>query len=110
MKFINIYYTASREEVLSMLSNNEAVNRNVRVDSSRGTHVITVKEKNKNRIKLNCKIVGGPSKDNGFIQGTALSAKLVEKDGVTNLRGVITTEPVYHLFFFIMIHFFYKII
>ncbi|MBE6645387.1 MAG: hypothetical protein E7612_08445 [Ruminococcaceae bacterium] len=103
MKFINIDYAAPREEVISMLLNNEAVNRNVRVDSSRGRHVITVEEKTKNRIKLKCKLVGGPSKDNGFVQGTTLNAKIVEKNGITKIRGVIVTEPVYHFFFFMMI-------
>ena len=103
MKFVNINFPASRDEVIAMITNNELVNKNVRVDDSRGKPFITVKEKNKKRIKLSCKLVGGPTRDNGFVQGTTLSAKLVEKNGVTNLRGIITTEPVYHFFFIIMI-------
>lgn len=103
MKFIKVEFAASREEVLSMLSNNERVNKNVRIDTSKGKPTIFVQEKSKNRIKISCKYIGGPTKDNGFVQGTTLSGKLVENDGVTKLRGIITTEPVYHFFFLIMV-------
>ena len=103
MKFVNIDFSASRDDVIAMITDNERVNKNVRLDESRGKPLITLKESGKNRIKLACKFVGGPSKDNGFVQGTTMSAKLVEKNGVTNLRGIITTEPVYHFFFIIMI-------
>ena len=103
MKFVNIDFKASRDEVLSMLRNNECVNRNVRIDTTRGNPTVIVQEKRNNRIRLSCRYVGGPTRDNGFVQGTALSGRLVEKDGVTKLRGVITTEPIYHSFFIIMI-------
>ena len=103
MKFVNIDFSASRPEVLSMIANNEIVNQRVRIDNSRGKPVITVNEKGKNRIKISCKLVGGPTKDNGFVQGTTLSGTLIEKNGVTKLRGVITTEPIYHFFFLVMI-------
>ena len=103
MKFINVEFAASRDQVISMLSNNERVNKNVRIDTSKGKPTIFVQEKSRNRIKISCKYVGGPTRDNGFIQGTTLTGKLIESDGVTRLRGVITTEPVYHFFFFIMV-------
>ena len=103
MKFVSIDYPASRNEVISMISNNELVNQKVRLDESRGRPRVTVSEKGKNRIKISCKYVGGPTRDNGFVQGTTLSGTLTEKDGVTKLRGIITTEPVYHFFFLVMI-------
>ena len=103
MKFVNISYSAPREDVMSMIANNERTNHNVRIDESRGKPMITVNEKGKNKIKISCKLVGGPSKDNGFVQGTSFSGTLVEKNGQTKLRGVITTEPIYHFFFFVMI-------
>lgn len=103
MKFVNVDFPASREEVISMISNNELVNQKVRLDESRGKPLITVIEKGKNRIKISCKYVGGPTRDNGFVQGTTLSGTLVEKDGITKLRGIITTEPVYHFFFLVMV-------
>ena len=103
MKFVNVDFPASREEVISMISNNELVNQKVRLDESRGKPLITVSEKGKNRIKISCKYVGGPTRDNGFVQGTTLSGTLVEKDGITKLRGIITTEPVYHFFFLVMV-------
>ncbi len=103
MKFINVDFQASRDEVLAMLRNNERVNHKVRIDTARGKPTVTVLEKNNNKIKLSCKYVGGPTRDNGFVQGTTLRGKLSEKDGVTKLCGVITTEPVYHFFFFVMV-------
>lgn len=103
MKFINIDFQASRDEVIAMLRNNERVNEKVRIDTARGKPTITVEEKSKNKVKLSCRYIGGPTRDNGFVQGTTLKGKLVEKGGVTTLRGVITTEPVYHFFFIIMV-------
>lgn len=103
MQFVNIDYPASRDEVLKMLSDNEKVNKNVRFDESRGKPVIRVLEKQNGRIKVSCERVGGPSRDNGFIQGTTLRGRLVEKNGVTKLRGVITTEPVYHMLFIALV-------
>ena len=57
-----------------------------------------VPEKGKGRIKITCEMIGGPTKDNGFLVGTYFSGRLVEKDGRTKLKGVITTAPIYHLF------------
>ena len=103
MQFINIEFPASRAEVVEMISDNERVNKNVRFDESRGKPVVKITEKAKGKIKISCQMIGGPTKDNGFIQGTTLKGKLVEKNGVTRLKGVITTEPVYHLAFLVLI-------
>lgn len=103
MQFVNIDFAASRDEVIELLSDNERVNRNVRFDESRGKPVIRVTEKAKGKVKLSCQMIGGPTKDNGFIQGTTLRGKLVEKNGVTRLKGIVTTEPVYHLAFLALI-------
>ena len=103
MKFVDIDFSASRQEVLDMIADNELVNQRVRIDNSRGKPTIFVSEKGKGRIKISCKLVGGPTKDNGFVLGTTLSGSLIEKNGVTKLRGVITTEPLYHFFFLVMI-------
>ena len=103
MQFVNIDFPSSRSEVLELLSDNERVNKNVRFDKSRGKPAVRIAEKGNGKIKISCQMVGGPTKDNGFIQGTALRGKLVEKNGVTKLKGVIMTEPVYHLAFIALI-------
>ena len=103
MQFVNIDFPASRSEVIKMLSDNERVNKNVRFDESRGIPSINILEKPNGKIKVGCKMIGGPTRDNGFIQGTTLRGKLVEKNGVTKLKGVITTEPIYHLVFIALI-------
>ena len=43
-------------------------------------------------------MIGGPTKDNGFLEGTYFIGKLTEKNGVSSLRGVILTAPIYHTF------------
>jgi hypothetical protein len=89
-----------------MIRNNERVNERVRIDESRGKPTIGIREKRGDRVSISCQYIGGPTRDNGFVQGTKLSGKLVEKDGVTTLRGIITTEPVYHALFILLIAFF----
>ena len=46
---------------------------------------------------MTCRFVGGENKDNGFIIGTVFLGKITEKNGVTRLRGVITTAPVFYI-------------
>ena len=103
MKFINVEFDAKRDEALQMLRNNERVNENVRFDESRGKPLMKIKEKNGDRISVTCEFIGGPSKDNGFLVGTYFSGKLTEKNGVTRLKGIILTAPIYHLFMIMLV-------
>ena len=103
MQFINIVYPASRDEVINMLSDNERVNKNVRFDESKGKPFVRILENPNGKIKISCQRVGGPTRDNGFIQGTTFKGRLVEKNGETRLKGVIITEPIYHLIFIALI-------
>ncbi len=96
MKFINIDFPLSRDEVLCLLRDNERVNRNVRFDESRGRPLMKIREKG-NSVKITCEMIGGPTKDNGFFIGTYFRGKLIERDGITKLCGVVTTAPIYHL-------------
>ena len=97
MKFIKKTVSASKEEVLNMLSDNERVNERVRFDEKDGTPHMTVKEK-KGRVIITCEMLGRPTKDNeyGYLVGTYFSGRITEKDGVTTLRGTILTAPIYH--------------
>ena len=98
MKFIKLETTAPREAVLAYLKSSEQVNRGVKFDERRGRPLIKVKDKEtSSRLSVTCEMIGGPSKDNGFIVGTFFVGKLTEKGGVTRLRGIILTAPIYHL-------------
>ena len=98
MKFIDITYDGSAEDVVKLISDNETVNADVKFDDSKGVPHMKIKRKDKGRIKITCEFVGGPTKDNGFLVGTYFSGKLTEADGKTRLKGIITTAPIYHLF------------
>lgn len=97
MKIINLDCPVSRDELISVIANSELVNDRVKFDEEKGRPRIHVKEKG-NRLKLKCEMIGGPTKDNGFLEGTYFLGKLTEKNGASHLRGVILTAPIYHTF------------
>ena len=95
MKFVRLSSTLPREELLSVIKNYELVNERIKFDEKLGKPVIKVKEKGEG-LRITCEFVGGGTKDNEFLVGTYFKGKLKEKNGVTTLRGVITTAPIYH--------------
>lgn len=105
MKFINLSSSVSREELLGCLRNYEVVNANVKFDEKHGRPAMKIKE-NGEKLKITCEMVGGPSKDNGFFVGTYFRGRLFERDGVTVLKGVVTTAPLYHLLLVLLFGFF----
>lgn len=96
MKFVNIETLRTKEELIALIRDNEKVNPNMRTDERRGKPVMKINEKG-NRIKIKCEMIGGASKDNGFLVGTYFSGKITEKKGRVRLKGVILTAPIYHL-------------
>ena len=96
MKFVNITTDTPREELLSLIKSCERVNSGVQFDEKIGIPKIKVKQKGE-RLHITCELLNRPSKDNGFLVGTYFAGKLRERDGVTTLRGVILTAPIYHL-------------
>lgn len=95
MKFINLTFPASRDEVLELIKNNDEVNHGVRFDS-RGKPLMKIKERKNGKIRITCEMLGRPTKDNGFLVGTYFSGKLTEKDGEARLKGYLVTAPIYH--------------
>ena len=95
MKIVKLESRASRSELLEVIRNSELVNDRVKFDENKGKPRIQVKD-NKDWLRIKCEMVGGPSKDNGFLEGTYFVGKLTEKDGISKLRGVILTAPIYH--------------
>ena len=96
MKLIKLESSATKEELLAMLSDNDRVNKNVRLDDKRGTPFMHVKESS-GKLKIKCEYIGGATKDNAFIDGTRFSGRITEKNGKTEIKGVITTALVFHL-------------
>jgi len=96
VKFIDITYDGGEDDVLRLLSDNDTVNKGVNFDESRGIPRMRIKRKEKGRFKMTCELVGGPTKDNGFLVGTYFIGRAVETYGKTRVKGVITTAPIYH--------------
>ncbi len=105
MKFINLTFPGTRDEVVKLLKNNEEVNAGVRFDE-RGKPLMKIKEKQNGKIRITCEMIGRPSKDNGFLVGTYLSGRLTEKNGQTQLKAYIATAPIYHLILIAMVVYF----
>ena len=101
MKFIKFETSSAKEELLSMLSDNDRVNKNVVFECKKGTPYMHVKESN-GRVKIKCEYVGGATKDNAFIDGTSFVGKISEKNGKTEIKGVITTALIFHIILAVM--------
>ena len=99
MNFINLKTSHSREEVLSVLKNNELVNRGVRFDPQKGVPKMKVKDK-ENSVRITCEMTMRPTRDNGFLIGTFFIGKIRSSDSGTTLKGMILTAPLYHLILF----------
>jgi hypothetical protein len=96
MKLVKIKTYAPKENLMDAFSNSEEVNARVKFDEKRGRPVIHTKEKSE-RLKMTCEMVGGPTKDNGFLVGCFFLGGIREKDGERVISGVIMTAPLYHL-------------
>jgi hypothetical protein len=97
MKLVKLECESPRDELLGVIANSELVNDRVKFDEGKGRPRIHLKI-NGDRIRIKCEMIGGPTKDNGFLEGTYFVGKLTEKNGVSSLRGVILTAPIYHTF------------
>ena len=95
MKFVKLESATSRDELLNVIRNSELVNDRVKFDENKGKPTVHVKDNGK-RVKIKCEMVGRPTKDNGFLEGTYFVGTLRESEGRTRLRGVILTAPIYH--------------
>ena len=95
MKFIKLESTVSRTQLLDIIGNSELVNSKVKFDENKGKPLIKMKEKD-GIIRIKCEMIGGPTRDNGFLEGTYFIGRLTEKNGVSSLCGIILTAPIYH--------------
>lgn len=95
MKFVRLRSTAGKEEILGAIRSSDKVNEHVKFDERRGKPQMRLKEK-KNTLFITCEMIGGPSKDNGFLVGTFFLGRLRERSGECRLSGIIMTAPLYH--------------
>ena len=95
MLFVNYDIHASREELVSSLLENDRIVEQEKYDASKGVPKMNIKQKG-DRVKITCSFTGGATKDNGFLEGTYFIGRLTESDGVSALRGIILTAPIYH--------------
>lgn len=106
MKFVNASAPVSKEKLFSVMSNDAFVNSGVRFDKYIPEMKVKQSAKNNGRLRITCRIKNSPTKDNGFIVGTYFSGKITEKNGISTVKGVITTAPIYHLVLFALVAFF----
>ncbi len=96
MKFINIKTDKSASALLSMIRDNARVNDGVKfADKKGGKPFMHVREK-EGKLRIKCEMMGRPTRDNGFLMGTAFYGRITEKDGAAAVKGVIVTSPIYH--------------
>lgn len=105
MKLVNYKITAQRDEVMSVIRDNTRVVEAEKYDTSRGKPRMHITEKGE-RVKIKCEMTERPTKDNGFLEGTYFIGKVKEREGVTSVKGVILTCPIYHTIFFLLFAFF----
>ena len=97
MKHINLRTSKSPEELLGAISDNNFVSDGIKFNDKGTRPHMHVKDKGNGKIKIKCEIMGGPSKDNGFLEGTYFKGSVREQDGKTTVKGIVITAPIYHL-------------
>ncbi len=101
MKFINHLFDCKREELIEILKDNKRVNERVIFDPRLGMPYIHYVEKG-DKVTLKCEYMDRPTKDNGFIYGTRFNGKITDEAEGCRIKGVITTEPIYHIIFAVL--------
>ena len=97
MTRVNISTAHSKGEVLSFIKDNNKVNDGVRFDDKYDRKPLMHISENNGKLKIRCEMIGGPTKDNGFLAGTVFRGKITEQDGVSTIKGLITTSVIYHI-------------
>lgn len=105
MKWISMTTVASAQEVAMLLADNNRMNERIRYEEGELRPRMHVRYRAP-RLRVRCEMTGGPTKDNGYLQSTFFWGTLREKGGKTHLRGVIVTEPIFHLLWLAMMIYF----
>ena len=105
MLFVNCDIHAPIDEVRCSLTENEKIVTDEKIDTSKGFPKIHITE-NGEKIKIKCEYTGRARKDNGFLEGTYFFGRFYEKNGVTFMKGIILTAPIYHTVLLLLFAFF----
>ncbi len=105
MKRIKFETRLTQDELAEALSDPRLVSGGFGIPEEKGRPVLHIKRKG-DRLKVKCELVGGVSRDNGFLEGTAMYARLKEKNGMTVFSGIIVTAPIYHTALLLLFLFF----
>ena len=97
MKLINLRSTKAPQELLRAISDNSFVSDGVKFNDKGTRPHMHVKDKGNGKIKIKCEIMGGPTKDNGFLEGTYFKGRIKEYEGGSKISGIIVTAPIFHL-------------
>ena len=104
MKIVNITTNLPKDKLLSLLRNNDFVNDGVKFDDKLGRPFMHVKEKKNSGLRIICELTGRATKDDSFfLLGTYFKGKIIETEGGTRLTGYITTAPIYHLVWAVLV-------
>lgn len=96
MKVIKLRSTREPEELFSAISDNDFVSDGITLNEKGTKPYMHVRKKKNGRIKIKCEIMGGPTKDNGFLEGTYFKGKIVKCSEGSCIEGIITTAPIFH--------------
>ena len=102
MKFINLRSSKSTEELFSAISDNSFVSDGVKFNDKGTRPHMHVKDKGNGKIKIKCEIMGGPTKDNGFLEGTFFKGSIKKCENGCKISGIILTAPIFHLVLFLL--------
>lgn len=105
MLFVKYDIHATAEEVLESLKDNDAIIEAEKLDVSSGKPRLHIKRDGE-RLRLQCEVVDGATRDRDFKLGTTFHGKIFERDGTTTIKGVILTAPIYHLILLILFGYF----
>ena len=100
MKLINLRSTKGSEELFAAISDNNFVSDGVKFNDKGTRPHMHVKDKGKGKIKIKCEMMGGPTKDNGFLEGTYFVGRIKTSAEGSRIKGVVVTAPIFHFLLF----------
>ncbi len=96
MKLINLTSSKSPEELIGAISDNSFVSDGVKFNEKGTRPHMHVKDRGNGKIKIRCEIMGGPTKDNGFLEGTYFKGRIKKCEDGSKIKGLILTAPIFH--------------
>ena len=104
MKFINLQTPLPKDKLVKLLSDNEFVNDGVKFEQKLGKPRMHLKEKGEGKIRMTCELTERSTRDDSFnLLGTYFKGKITETDEGTVIKGYITTAPIYHLVWILLV-------